>query len=153
MFDRLAIRCMALAGLTIALLAPLSVEAQNQSRQWGNRPSQQYNGDYGFALTCVSTHSGDTVYFEYRWGEDDEWADVTAEPDQWQQLMWKYDQHDQGNSPQLQVRFDDDMSRGENYVITDLESYAATSEDCEGEGKTYHFEDRNGELFVTEDPE
>lgn len=103
-----------------------------------------------FALACVSTATGDTIYFEYRWGNDD-WTSVTAEPDQWQMLMWNYDYRNENRSPRLQVRYDDDMSDGENYVVTDLQAFAADSEDCEGEGKTYHFQDRRGELFLVED--
>lgn len=105
-----------------------------------------------FALACVSSATGDSIYFEYRWGNDD-WESVTAEPDQWQMLMWNYDRRNQNRSPQLQIRYDDDMSNSENYVVTDLEAYAADSEDCEGEGKTYHFHDRGGELFLVEDDE
>lgn len=103
-----------------------------------------------FALACVSTATGDTIYFEYRWGNDD-WTSVTAEPDQWQMLMWNYDYRNENRSPRLQVRYDDDMSDYENYVVTDLEAFAADGEDCEGEGKTYHFHDRGGELFLVED--
>ena len=103
-----------------------------------------------FALACVSSATGDTIYFEYRWGNDD-WEQLEAEPDQWQMLMWNYDYRNENRSPQLQVRYDDDMSDYENYVVTDIEAFAADNEDCEGEGKTYHFQDRGGELFLVED--
>jgi hypothetical protein len=135
MMDRGMTRGLATLGLLMAsILAAPTVSAKN------------------FALACVSSATGDTIYFEYRWGNDD-WEAVTAEPDQWQMLMWHYNYRNENRSPQLQVRYDDDMSGREHYVITDLEAYAANDENCEGEGKTYHFHDRGSELFLVEDDE
>lgn len=154
MFYHKAIYSLAVLAAMLAMLVSPLVEAQNNSRQQDYRNDRNYRQhaeDYGFALTCVSSATGDTIYFEYRWGSDDDWESVSAEPDSWQMLMWKYDEYDVNNSPQLQIRFDDDLSRFENYVRVDLESYAATSEDCEGEGKTYHFHDDGGELDIHAD--
>lgn len=127
-------RALAAAGVVLALLAAPQAEARNR-----------------FALTCISSATGDTIYFAYRWGTKGKWTEVTADPGQWRMLMWNYDRPNENRSPQLQVRYDDDMSDGENFVVTDVDAFAASSEDCEGQGKTYHFEDRRGELFLVED--
>ncbi len=130
-------RCVLAAGVLTAALAAGPAAARNNE----------------FALACISSDTGDTVYFAYRWGTRGEWTEVTADPDQWRMLMWNYDRANANRSPQLQVRYDDDMSDGENFVVTDVEAYAANAEDCEGQGKTYHFQNRRGELFLVEDAE
>lgn len=135
MMDVWKSRAVLAAALALASLMPAQAEAR------GNR----------FALACISSATGDSIYFAYRWGTKGRWTEVTADPGQWRMLMWNYDHLDENRSPQLQVRYDDDMTDGENFVVTDVAAFAAASEDCEGQGKTYHFEDRGGELFLVED--
>ncbi len=102
------------------------------------------------ALTCVGTKVG-AINFSYRWGEDGDWTNVQIGPGKWQVMAWRYNRQNENQSPQLQIRYDDDLGKGENFSVTDLESYAASSDDCDAEGKTYHFVEIDGELFVEDD--
>jgi hypothetical protein len=122
-------------GLAALLAAPLPGEAQSKR----------------FALACVSTLTDHKINFEYRWGKDAEWTAASVGPGNWQLLMWRYNRANENRSPPLQVRYDDDMSKRTNYAITDIEAYAASSENCEDQGKTYHFYVEDGELFLSDD--
>ena len=104
-----------------------------------------------FALTCLGTETGGEVNFQYRWGPDDSWSNSSVAPGKWQMLTYKYDFRGENRSPVLQVRYDDDLSSDTNWVITDLESYAAVNRYCEGEGKTYNFYQRGLELYIAEE--
>jgi hypothetical protein len=104
-----------------------------------------------FALTCVGTETDDEVNFQYRWGKSDSWTQVSVEPGKWQMLTYKYDYAGENSSPQLQIRYDDDLSDDSNFVISDLDSYAAKNRYCEGEGKTYNFHQRGLELYIVEE--
>jgi len=101
-----------------------------------------------FALTCVGTETGYTIHFQYRWGKDDDWKRVSVAPGKWQLLRYTYAEPGRHYSPQLQIRYDDDLSDGERYVITPLETYAATRENCEKQGRTFNFEEDGSELVV-----
>jgi hypothetical protein len=103
-----------------------------------------------YALTCVGTNTDYTIYYQYRWGEDGEWHDASVDPGKWKNHTWDYDYPGEDESPQFMIRYDDDLSDGENQVITRLESYAAEYNDCEDEGKTYDFYEQDDELFVQE---
>lgn len=101
-----------------------------------------------FALTCIGTQTGYSINFEYRWGEDDEWTSTTVAPGQWHLLGYHYKVPGRHQSPQLQVRYDDDLTDGVHPVVTSIRSYAAYSQDCEGEGWRYNFFERDNELFI-----
>lgn len=103
------------------------------------------------ALACIGTKTGDTVYFAYRWGEDANWTEVSIAPGKWQVMSWRYARPNENRSPQLQVRYDDDMSEGENFVVTDIGAHAAVGDNCEAEGQTYHFIVVDDELFLDAD--
>jgi hypothetical protein len=103
-----------------------------------------------YALTCVGTNTDYTIYYQYRWGEDGEWHDASVDPGKWKNHTWDYDYPGEDESPQFMIRYDDDLSDGENQVITRLDSYAAEYNDCEDEGKTYDFYEQDNELFVQE---
>lgn len=101
-----------------------------------------------FALTCIGTQTGDEVHFQYRWGSDEPWTQASVKPDEWRTLTFKYEYAGENSSPQLQVRYDDDLSSESNLVVSDLESYAAKNRYCEAEGKTYNFYQRGQELYL-----
>lgn len=103
-----------------------------------------------YALTCVGTNTEYTINYEYRWGEDDEWKTASVEPGHWKMHSWDYDYPGEASSPQLAIRYDDDLGDGANHVVTNLDSYAAEYKNCEDEGKTYDFWERDNELFVQE---
>ena len=109
-------------------------------------------GAGSFALTCIETNTGYTINFQYRWGEEDGWTSTSVEPGRWRMTWHMYDYPDENRSPQLQVRYDDDLTSSSNYVITSLDSYAAYKKDCEGEGKKYRFWSRHSELFIGDSP-
>lgn len=54
-------------------------------------------------------------------------------------------------SPTLSVRYDDNTTDRSNFVVTDLDAYAASIKDCEEEGKTYNFYQRDTELYIQEE--
>ena len=104
-----------------------------------------------FALTCVGTETGYTIPFTYRWGNSGQWRSASVEPGRWVKLMWNYDYAGENRSPQLRIRYDDNTTRAVNIVNTPLNSYAASSSNCEDQGKTYNFYQRNNELYVQEE--
>lgn len=112
--------------------------------------SQPARAEAVYALTCIGTDTGYTIHYEYRWGEDDEWKAASVEPGNWKLHTWNYDYPGANTSPQLTIRYDDDLTGGSNHVTTDLGSYAAEYKDCEDEGKIYEFWEQGDELFVQE---
>lgn len=110
-------------------------------------PSAQAQGTQ-FSLTCIGTETGSAINFMYRWGDGGEWKSARVEPGSWQAISYRYSYAGENRAPQLQVRFDDDMSGGVNMVRQGVKSYAARNKDCEGEGFTYQFITRRGELFL-----
>ncbi len=104
-----------------------------------------------FALTCIGTETGYTVNFAYRWGTSGEWKNSSVAPGKWIKLMWNYDSPDENRSPQLTVRYDDNTTSATNIVRTDLKAYAASSANCEKQGKTYNFYERGTELYIREE--
>lgn len=104
-----------------------------------------------FALTCIGTETSDTINFEYRWGSNDSWTQTDVSPGRWAMLTYKYDYPGKNRSPQLQIRYDDDLSSDSHYVISDLQSFAAVNRYCEAEGKRYNFHARGLELYLTGD--
>lgn len=125
------------AAIAAMLAAPLPAMAQGKGKR--------------FALACIGTKTGSTINFAYRWGKSGEWTEASIRPGKWQLMMWNYDRANENRSPPLQVRYDDDMTDYDNFVVTDIEAYAASKQDCEGEGKTYHFIESGDELFLEED--
>lgn len=113
-------------------------------------PDAQASGTQ-HALTCVGTETGETVYFQYRWGLSGEWRRSEATPGHWQVITYRYRYAGENSAPQLELRFDDDLSSGVNMVRQKLKSYAARTRNCEAEGYTYNFVDRAGELFLHSD--
>jgi hypothetical protein len=109
---------------------------------------QAHAADTQFALTCIGTETGSAVNFQYRWGEDSEWRTSRTRPGSWQVISYRYQYPGQNRSPQLELRFDDDMSSRVNTVRQKVKSYAARTKQCESEGASYNFIDRDGELFV-----
>ena len=104
-----------------------------------------------FALTCVGTETGYTIPFTYRWGNSGQWRSASVEPGRWVKLMWNYDYAGENRSPQLKIRYDDNTTGSINIVNTPLNSYAASSSNCEDQGKTYNFYQRGNELYVQEE--
>lgn len=104
-----------------------------------------------FSLTCIGTETGDTINFQYRWGPDGEWRTTRVQPGKWQAISYRYRYEGENRAPQLEVRFDDDMTSDVNMVRQKLNSYAARTSHCESEGYTYNFFNRRGELFLMTD--
>ena len=127
-------------GLLSALLLAAAVHAPDALAQ-GTQ----------FALTCIGTETGDTVNFQYRWGPDGEWRTTRVQPGKWQAISYRYRYEGENRAPQLEVRFDDDMTSDVNMVRQKLSSYAARTSHCESEGFTYNFFNRRGELFLMTD--
>jgi len=100
------------------------------------------------ALTCLGTNTGSTVSFQYRWGESGSWNENTAVPGKWTKMMWEYATPGQNRSPNLTVRYDDNMTSAQNVVRTQLVSYAAKDLNCERSGKTYNFYLKGDELVI-----
>ena len=98
------------------------------------------------ALVCIGTEMGETVNFQSRWGEDGTWSANSVAPGKWRILSYPYDYPGENRSPQLQVRFDDDLSNKSRMVIVKVDAYAAAGKNCEKEGATYNFQERNGVL-------
>lgn len=118
--------------LFAALLASAALPA------WADEP--------GFALVCIGTATDYPVHFEFRW-DGGEWESTSVAPGGWKLATWPY--ADGGRaSPTPQVRYDDDLGDDVHRVVTDLTVYAASTRDCEGEGATYDFHERDGELFI-----
>lgn len=114
-------------------------------------PTAQAAGER-FALTCIGTEIGGVVHFQYRWGPSDEWKTASAKPGRWQAITYQYRFPGENRSPKLELRYDDDLSSRANWVRQKVNSFAARSHDCEGQGFTYNFVARSGELFLeTED--
>ncbi len=104
-----------------------------------------------FALTCIGTETGGNINFQYRWGTTGEWKTTSVAPGKWQLLRWTYDRPGQNRSPQLFIRYDDDMGDGVNMVRQPVESFAARKPDCDSDGYTYNFRERGGELFLDDE--
>lgn len=101
-----------------------------------------------YALTCIGSETGDTINFQYRWGASGEWRSGSVRPGYWQAISYRYNHEGENRAPQLEIRYDDDMSSAANFVRTRVSSYAAHKVDCEREGYTYNFYNRRGELFL-----
>lgn len=101
-----------------------------------------------FALTCIGTETGGAINFQYRWGPSGEWRSASVQPGRWQAITYRYGYEGENRAPQLEIRYDDDMSSAANFVRTRVQSYAARAMNCEAEGYTYNFVNRSGELFL-----
>ncbi|WP_460831536.1 hypothetical protein [Lysobacter humi (ex Lee et al. 2017)] len=99
-----------------------------------------------FALVCIGTVTDYPVNFDFRW-EGGDWEATSVAPGGWKLATWPYTDEDT-RAPTPQVRYDDDLGDDVHRVVTDLSVYAADTEDCEGEGATYDFHERDGELFI-----
>lgn len=99
-----------------------------------------------YALTCIGSETGYTINYQYRWGNNGSWQTASVKPGAWKNHRYNYKYEGENSAPQLQVRYDDDASSGSNMVITKLDSYAASYNDCEAQGKTYDFYETRGEL-------
>ena len=112
------------------------------------QPPAQAAGET-MGLTCLGTKTGYAVTFRYRWGESDSWSDlISVSPGEWHWIKHDYDYPGQNSSPLLQIMFDQDATAGVSYTIYNLKAYAAFSQDCEGQGKTYYFYQRGNQIRV-----
>ena len=101
------------------------------------------------ALTCISTNTGDTVNFSYRWGSKRDWKSTKVVPGEWLLLSWRYQYAGYNRSPQLEIRYDDDFTDGAHFVRTQLKSYAVSdNRACETQGLRYEFRLRGNELYL-----
>jgi hypothetical protein len=125
----------ALAGAAAGLASPGAALAQSTQ----------------FALTCIGTETGATINFQYRWGHSGEWSRASVEPGQWKALKWNYGYADERRSPQLFIRYDDDMSSGVHMVVQQVRTFAARESRCEAQGYMYNFRARSGELFLDDE--
>ena len=101
-----------------------------------------------YALTCLGTNTGTRVSFQYRWGGSGSWNENTAEPGKWTKMLWEYQTPGQNRSPNLTVRYDDNVTAAQNFVVTSLLSYSAKDLNCERSGKTYNFYLKGSELII-----
>lgn len=131
----LAARCLVAASvlLPLSVLNPRSAVAAPQ-----------------FALACLGTETGYTINFSYRWGNG-RWTSSSVAPGKWKMFTYKYKTPGVNRSPVLSVRYDDNTTDRSNVVVTDLDAYAASIKDCEAEGKTYNFYQRDTELYIQEE--
>lgn len=100
-----------------------------------------------FALACIGTETGEAVNYAWRWG-DRPWHQEKVYPGKWHALYWDYDYPGQKVSPQLQVRYDDDLRSAKHMVVSRLDRFAADSTDCDCEGKRYYFRRRGMEIYL-----
>jgi len=103
--------------LPLSLMAAFLVGGMSQRTQ--ARPLARY------ALACVGTETGGKVNFQVRWGSNDSWVATSVNPGKWKVLTHQYDYPGENKSPQLQIRFDDDLSNDSHMVIVDLNAYAS----------------------------
>ena len=89
------------AAVAVLLLAGASAPASAETR---------------FALTCIGTDTSYTIYYQYRWGEKGEWKDTSVDPGKWKNHTWDYDYPGEDASPTFMIRYDDDLSDGENFT-------------------------------------
>jgi hypothetical protein len=92
-----------------------------------------------FAVTCIRNGTDEPINYLHRWG-DGEWKNVRLMPgaQHWhaRESRWPHE------LPQLQMRFDADLSSATSWIVYDLESYASPQkDDCES-GKNYEFHRR-----------
>ena len=104
-----------------------------------------------FALVCIGTETGYEVNFSARWGKSGRWSEESIRPGKWKIFTWNYDYPGEDRSPMLNIHYDDDLSEGSNFVTTALPAYAASTKDCEAQGKTFNFYSRGDELYIQEE--
>ena len=63
--------------------------------------------------------------FEYRWGEDGQWKPVKLEPDEEEEIWWKYKEGGRP-SPQLILRYTDDSDPAAGFHLYDLDREPST---------------------------
>ena len=103
-----------------------------------------------FAMSCLENKTNLTVNYSVKWGSNGTWKGNHLAPGARNSHTWEYAQGKVGVSPQLYVRFDDDLSgrvKQREYV---LESYRAPQKtDCKGYGKEYVFRyDGSAKKFI-----
>ncbi len=101
-----------------------------------------------YALTCIGNNTDLKLNYFVKWGEG-EWQRVSVSPQKWMWHTWAY--NDKGESPELLIRYDGDLTPGQTWVVAPLEKYASPSRgkpgDCEKHGRRYQFS-RSGKDLI-----
>ena len=92
-----------------------------------------------YAMTCLENKTSVTLNYSYRWGDDGQWKKHSLSPGSRTAHAWPYTKDKVGYSPDLVVKFDDNLSGLTKWRDKTLQSYRAPQEtDCRY-GKKYHF--------------
>ena len=92
-----------------------------------------------YAMTCLENKTSVTLNYSTRWGPDGHWKRHSLSPGDRIAHAWPYAQGHVGHSPDLVVKFDDNLSGQTKWRERTLESYRAPQEtDCRY-GRKYHF--------------
>lgn len=101
-----------------------------------------------YALTCIGNSTNFKLNYFVKWGEG-EWTRASVSPQKWMWHTWNY--NNKGESPELLVRYDADLSQGQTWVVAPLERYASPSRgqpgDCERYGRRYQFNRNEKDLI------
>jgi|GEM_PF-6761633 len=92
-----------------------------------------------YALVCITNETNHSINFGYRWGDSGSWSDVTLAPDRAYRFWWTYDEGSR-NSPEFNIRFDENLTSYTYWRYYDLERYAVPSTDSCNAGRQYHFD-------------
>lgn len=101
-----------------------------------------------YALTCIGNSTDLKLNYFVKWGEG-EWSRVSVSPQKWMWHTWTY--NNKGESPELLVRYDADLSQGQTWIVAPLQKYASPSRgqsgDCEQYGRRYQFNRNEKDLI------
>jgi hypothetical protein len=103
-----------------------------------------------FALTCIENRTNIPLSYDFRWGNDGQWASRTLQPRGQRAHVWKYEKPNETRSPWMFVRFDGDLSKRMISQSYRLQSHASPQEsDCKAYGKQYVFRfDGNAKKYI-----
>ncbi len=91
-----------------------------------------------FALACIENKTDVALNYQFKWGDDGQWATRTLQPNGRRAHSWRYANPNEKRSPWLYIRFDSDLSKRMINQSYRLESYASPQEtDCTAYGKEY----------------
>ena len=100
-----------------------------------------------YGVTCMVNETEGTINFEYRWGKEKWKSRKFNSGDTWRS-WWEYDRRGRFVSPNLQIRFDEDMTSRARWVTYTLKRNRSPDNGCKS-AKVYLLgTNRSGDLVL-----
>jgi hypothetical protein len=99
----------------------------------------QARADTYYAAVAINNPTDHTLYYQFRWGPNNQWQSYSVAPHSMRSHFWPYDYPNQNHSPVPQIRFHyNPAERQPRYKVYDLQAWAVAYAQAPA-GKPYSF--------------